>query len=89
MRERILQQLKTPPIKNRTEVNLDKLTDSILKEITEGLTVISDEDILVNACANCTREGVWSDEDCKYCQMNMRVSARAQHDHIIKQIKGE
>ena len=43
----------------------------------EGL--LTDEEILIEVCANCTRENVWSDEDCKYCQMNMRVAKKAQH----------
>jgi len=48
------------------------------------MPLLTDKEILIGCCANCTREGVWSDEDCKYCQMNMRVAKRLQYDAFLE-----
>lgn len=44
----------------------------------DKLTRIPDEELHTVTCINCTRLDVWTEEDCKYCQMNMRVASQAQ-----------
>ncbi len=41
------------------------------------------QEILELVCADCAKEGIWSDEDCRFCQRNMLTVAQSQLAKVL------
>ena len=76
--------------KQKTNDPTRKTTQGFSSEkLPELVLDMSDEEIIIAVCGDCTQEEKWTDEECRVCRRNIKAGCQAQLASDIKAVKGK